>query len=74
MSTKVTKELVNPRSIVVIGASNDTTKPGGAVLRNIIEGDFKGSLYVVNPKEDEIQGVKCYHNVNGRICNCCKIY
>ncbi|MEA4968200.1 MAG: CoA-binding protein, partial [Bacteroidaceae bacterium] len=64
MSTKVTKELVNPRSIVVIGASNDTTKPGGAVLRNIIEGDFKGSLYVVNPKEDEIQGVKCYHNVN----------
>lgn len=32
MSTKVTKELVNPRSIVVVGASNDVTKPGGAIL------------------------------------------
>lgn len=63
MSTKVTKELVNPRSIVVVGASNDVTKPGGAILRNIIEGGFKGKLYVVNPKEDEIQGVKCYKNV-----------
>lgn len=63
MSTKVTKELVNPRSIVVVGASNDVTKPGGAILRNIIEGGFKGKLYVVNPKEDEIQGVKCYKDV-----------
>lgn len=63
MSTKVTKELVNPKSIVVVGASNDVTKPGGAILRNIIEGGFKGELYVVNPKEDEIQGVKCYKDV-----------
>lgn len=63
MSTKVTKELVNPRSIVVVGASNDVSKPGGAILRNIIEGGFKGKLYVVNPKEDEIQGVKCYKDV-----------
>ncbi|MFA7081965.1 MAG: acetate--CoA ligase family protein [Bacteroidales bacterium] len=63
MSTKVTKELVNPRSIVVVGASNDVTKPGGAILRNIIEGGFKGQLYVVNPKETEIQGIKCFNNV-----------
>ncbi|MDD4829897.1 MAG: acetate--CoA ligase family protein [Bacteroidales bacterium] len=63
MSTKVTKELVNPRSIVVVGASNDVTKPGGAILRNIIEGGFKGDIYVVNPKEDEIQGVKCYKDI-----------
>ena len=57
MSTKVTKQLVNPQSIVVVGASNDTSKPGGAILRNIKEGGFKGNLYVVNPKEDEIQGI-----------------
>ena len=63
MSTKVTKELVNPRSIVVVGASNDVTKPGGAILRNISEGGFKGDIYVVNPKEDEIQGVKCYKDI-----------
>ncbi|MDR0970880.1 MAG: acetate--CoA ligase family protein [Bacteroidales bacterium] len=63
MSTKVTKQLVNPNSIVVVGASNDVTKPGGAVLRNLIEGGFKGELYVVNPKEEEIQNHKCYHKV-----------
>lgn len=63
MSTKVTKELVNPRSIVVVGASDDTTKPGGALVRNIKEGGFKGELYCVNPKKDEIQGIKCYKNV-----------
>ena len=52
MSSKVTKQLVNPQSIVVVGASNDTAKPGGAILRNIKEGGFKGKLYVVNPKEE----------------------
>ena len=64
MSTKVTKQLVNPQSIVVVGASNDTAKPGGAILRNIIEGGFKGQLHVVNPKENEIQGIKCSKAVN----------
>ncbi len=64
MSTKVTKQLVNPQSIVVVGASNDTAKPGGAILRNIIEGGFKGQLYVVNPKETEIQGIQCSKTVN----------
>lgn len=64
MSTKVTKQLVNPQSIVVVGASNDTAKPGGAILRNIIEGGFKGQLYVVNPKENEIQGIQCSKAVN----------
>lgn len=63
MSTKVTKELVNPRSIVVVGASEDTTKPGGALVRNILQGGFKGDLYCVNPKADSVQGVKCYRDV-----------
>ena len=63
MSTKVTKQLVNPASIVVVGASNDTAKPGGAILRNIKEGGFKGDLYVVNPKEESIQGIKCCKDV-----------
>ena len=62
--TKVTKELVNPRSIVVVGASNDTTKPGGAILRNIKDGCFKGEIHAVNPKQDEVQGIACVHNVN----------
>ena len=58
------KELINPDSIVVIGGSNNIRKPGGKVLHNIIEGGYKGSLYVVNQKEDEVQGIKCYHQTS----------
>ncbi len=52
--------LLSPDSIVVIGASNDTSKPGGKVLKNIIDHGFKGALYGVNPKLPPIDGVQCY--------------
>ena len=57
------KELLNPKSIVVIGASNNTHTPGGSVLKNLIAHNFKGELFAVNPKETEVQGLKCYQNV-----------
>jgi acyl-CoA synthetase (NDP forming) len=56
----INQQLLNPRSIVVVGGSNDFKKPGGAVLRNLIEGDFKGELYVTNLKESEVQGIKSF--------------
>jgi acetate---CoA ligase (ADP-forming) len=56
----INQQLINPRSIVVIGGSNDITKPGGKVLKNVIDGGFKGSLYVTNLKESEVQGIKSY--------------
>jgi len=59
----VNKQLLNPKSIVIIGASNDTKKPGGNMLKNIISGGFSGSLYVVNPKEEKVQGIKSYAEV-----------
>lgn len=52
--------MINPHSIVVIGGSNNTMKPGGKVLKNIIDGGFKGELFVTNLKEDEVQGIKSY--------------
>ena len=52
--------LFHPKSIVVVGGSNDTQKPGGAVLRNLIEGNFSGDLYVTNLKEAEVQGIKSF--------------
>lgn len=58
----INQQLTNPRSIVVIGGSNDTTKPGGKVLKNLLEHHFSGAVYVTNPKEDEIQGIRCYRN------------
>ena len=57
-------QLIHPESIVVIGASNNTHKPGGAIVRNIIKGGYKGTLRLVNPKEDEIQGIKTFHDAN----------
>jgi acetate---CoA ligase (ADP-forming) len=56
--------LLSPRSIVVVGASNDTAKPGGKVLRNILDHGFKGMLYGVNPKMPMINGVQSYADCN----------
>lgn len=61
--SKVTQALIHPGSIVVVGASNDIQKPGGKILKNILDGNFKGDLYVSNPKEDVIQGVSCYRDL-----------
>ncbi|HPT04977.1 MAG TPA: CoA-binding protein, partial [Bacteroidales bacterium] len=60
----INKQLIRPESIVVIGGSNDITKPGGKVIKNLIEHNYQGRLYIVNPKEVEVQGVKCYHDVS----------
>jgi len=60
----ITKQLTHPNSIVVVGGSNDLDKPGGKVLKNLIDGKFDGKLYVANPKSDEIQGIKSYRDLN----------
>ena len=56
--------LINPSSIVVVGGSDDLLKPGGKILKNIIDGEYKGDLFAVNPKQDVIQGVKSYRDLN----------
>jgi acetate---CoA ligase (ADP-forming) len=57
------KQLLNPSSIVVIGGSNEVQKPGGKLLKILLESHYKGQIYVVNPKEDTVQGVKSYRGV-----------
>ena len=47
----------------MIGGSNNVHKPGGAIVRNIINGGFQGELNIVNPKEDDVQGIKACHDV-----------
>lgn len=58
----VNRELTDPKSIVIVGGSNDLQKPGGKILKNIIDGGFNGTLMVMNPKEDIVQGVTSYRN------------
>lgn len=52
-----------PKSVAVIGASRDPLKTGHIILRNIIEGGYKGGIYPINPSADEILGLKCYKSV-----------
>ena len=47
----------------MIGGSNNVHKPGGAIVRNIINGGYQGELNIVNPKEDDVQGIKACHDV-----------
>lgn len=60
----INQQLLNPQSIVVVGGSDDIHKPGGKVLKNLLDGNFKGDLYVSNPKMDEVQGVKSFKDIN----------
>ena len=59
----INKQLLQPESIVVVGGSNNFHKPGGAIVRNILSGGYEGTLRIVNPKEDEVQGIKVFHDV-----------
>ena len=59
----INEQLLQPKSIVVIGGSNNVHKPGGSIVRNLINGDYQGELRIVNPKEDNIQGIKAFHDV-----------
>lgn len=59
----INRELINPCSIVVVGGSNNVHKPGGRLVRNLLDGKYRGELYVVNTRETEVQGVRSYPDV-----------
>ena len=62
----ITKQLISPKSIVVVGGSEDVHKPGGAILENLLSTRFKGNIYVVNPKASgEIRGCRTFLNIDG---------
>lgn len=53
----------NPQSIAIIGASRDEGTVGNEVLKNIVDNGYVGRVFPVNPKADEIHGVKAYHSI-----------
>ncbi len=57
------RKLFEPNSVAVVGASRDPQKLGNVVVKNLIEADFEGKIYPVNPKADEILGLKCYSSL-----------
>ncbi|KUG22517.1 putative acetyl-coa synthetase (adp-forming) [hydrocarbon metagenome] len=57
------KYLFEPRSIAIIGASNDKGKIGNAVISNIIKSGYQNKIVPINPKGGEIEGIKAYKNI-----------
>ena len=53
-------ELIQPKSIVVAGGSDNLQKPGGKILYNLKNGSFNGELYVVNPSKKSVLGIACH--------------
>lgn len=56
-------KILMPKSVAVIGASTDPFKWGYMLLNAIKQSGFEGDIYPVNPRAEEIQGLKCYANV-----------
>jgi acyl-CoA synthetase (NDP forming) len=54
--------LFRPRTVALVGASANPAKLSNVALRNLLRGQFK--TYPVNPREEEILGVKCYHAIS----------
>lgn len=54
----------HPASVAVIGASSDTKKVGGMILRNLIDSGFEGNVYPVNIKGGTIQGIESFRSVD----------
>ncbi|MGB5492932.1 MAG: bifunctional acetate--CoA ligase family protein/GNAT family N-acetyltransferase [Sedimenticolaceae bacterium] len=56
-------KVFEPRSVAIVGASDRTSSVGAQVLRNMRESGFQGDLYPVNPKHDQVQGLKAYASI-----------
>ncbi len=56
-------KILMPKSVAVIGASTDPFKWGYMLLNAIKQSGFEGDIYPINPKAEEIQGLKCYASV-----------
>ncbi len=55
--------IMKPKAVAVIGASNEDGKIGNSVMKNLINGGYKGKIFPIHPKADEILGKKAYKSV-----------
>jgi acetyl coenzyme A synthetase (ADP forming)-like protein len=56
--------IMKPKSIAVVGASNEEGKIGNSVMKNLINGGYRGEIFPINPKSDEVLGRKAYKSVS----------
>ena len=58
------QSLFNARSVAVVGASENPAKFGNIILKNIIDGGYRGDIYPINPRSDAILGLTCYKSLS----------
>ena len=57
------QNIINPKSIAIVGVSEDRKKIGSVMLENLLQDGYKKNIYPVNPKYEEVRGLKCYPSV-----------
>ncbi|WP_086666055.1 acetate--CoA ligase family protein [Lentzea kentuckyensis] len=55
--------IMKPAAVAVIGASNEEGKIGNSVMKNLVNGGFRGDIYPINPKADEILDRKAFASI-----------
>ena len=50
---------MKPEAVAVIGASDEAGKIGNSVMKNLINGGYKGKIYPINPSADNDHGIEC---------------
>ena len=55
--------LFRPKSVAIIGASTKDLSIGNRVIKNLVDFEFKGPIYPINPKADEVRGIKAYKSI-----------
>jgi acyl-CoA synthetase (NDP forming) len=58
------RRVLRPRSVAVVGASRDPARLGHRVLRNLVDGNFAGPVYPVNPTASEVSGLTAYPDID----------
>jgi len=55
--------IFSPRSIAIVGASRHEGKIGNEIVKNLVSNDYHGAIYPINPKADEILGLKVFPSI-----------
>jgi acetyltransferase len=55
--------LFNPKSVAIIGASTKELSIGNVITKNLLRYGYKGPIYPINPKADEVRGIKAYKTI-----------
>ncbi|NLJ77748.1 MAG: CoA-binding protein, partial [Tissierellia bacterium] len=58
------KALFNPENIAIVGASNNPSKAGNVIIKNLLRKKYPKQIFPINPREDEILGIKAYKNLS----------